>query len=169
MKGIKLEHFEHVVNSIASRHHIPDETRDEILTSQYAEDGTAERFHHSSCQTAGNNTFRYGVIVTRKNNEKMDLAYSVYSLAFRFPCDHLDKDPDKKKEFTLFGFTLASWCTGYIPKAKELSQSNQRYLKCILRLRPWNLLKGWITEHQNEIQIDFSVHHITTMSAVRIE
>ena len=87
MRGIKPEHFERVVNSIASRHNIPDETRDEIITSQYAE-GTDEYLYSFCCQPDGMNNFRYGVIVTRMNNNgKMDLAYSVYSLAFRIPPD----------------------------------------------------------------------------------
>ena len=68
MRGIKLEHFERVVNSIASRHGIPDEMRDEIVASQYAEDGTDEYLYSFCCQPDGTNNFRYGVIVTRMNN-----------------------------------------------------------------------------------------------------
>ena len=128
MKGIKPEHFERVVNNIASRHHIPDETRDEIVTSQYA-DGTEEYLYRFCCQPDGMNNFRYGVIVTRMNsNGKMDLAYSVYSLAFGFPPDLEWKT--NKKELKLFGFTLASWSgKQYVPKTKVLSQSNQNLLK----------------------------------------
>ena len=127
MRGIKLEHFERVVNSIAARHDIPDGVREEIITSQYAE-GTDEYLHEFCCQPGGTNNFRFGFIVTRLNKGKMDLLYSVYSLAFSIPPELVDNP--NKKELKLFGFTLASWCSKkYVPKAKVLSTSDQNLLQ----------------------------------------
>ena len=128
MRGIKEENFECVVNSIASAFDIPDNKRKAIIAGRYAEEGTDQTLHKFCCQTDGDNKFLFGIILTRMNNGKFDLIYSVYSLDFGFAPHHVERP--LKKEFKLLGFTLASWCsTEYVPKAKVLSQSNQDLLK----------------------------------------
>ena len=123
MGEIEQEHFECVVNSIASRHGIPDEVCKEIVASQNTDEYLA-RFY---CQPDGMTNFHYGVIVTRLNNGKIDLAYFVYNLAFGLLPDLVRKT--NKEDLKLFGFTLASrYSTEYVPKTKVLSHSDQKLL-----------------------------------------
>ena len=146
MGEIEQEGFEHVVNSIAARHRIPDAVCKEIIACQYAD----EYLGRLSCQPDEINTFRCGVIVTRINNGKIDLAYLVYNLAFKLLPDLVRQT--NKKNLKVFGFTLASWCDKqYVPKAKVLSQSDQNLLKVYCETKAIERLKGRILEHCDEI------------------
>ena len=75
-------------------------------------------------------------------DQKMDLAYSIYSLAFGFPPDLERKTNKKLKSSNFFGFTLASWCSKqYVPKGNVLSQSNQNLLKVYFEAKAIEPLK----------------------------
>ena len=101
MTGIKLDGFETLINNIARHLGIPDDIRDAILESNFAEVNSEVTIDFCFAKGETGN-FTYGRTATVKPDDTtINLAYSVYHLEFKLSPQVIEHT--KKKKF--LGFT----------------------------------------------------------------
>ena len=151
MTGIKLDDFETLINSIARRLGFPDDIRQAILESKFAEvnNEVIVDFKFTKGETG---SFTYGRIATVKpDGATINLAYSVYHLEFKLSPQVMEYT--KKKKF--LGFTTGKkvWRE---TRERNLSAKEQDWLRIYFLNKA---VKGFKEEYAG--LLEESSHHVT--------
>ena len=107
MKGIKLADFRTVIDRIARRLEMPEDTKESLLDGEYADENleVVIDFKFSKGQDS---SFTYGRIATIKRpNGVIDIAYSVYLLGFKLSPKIVQHE--QKKKFLFFTIGTKVW------------------------------------------------------------
>ena len=124
LKGIKLGDFKTVIERIAKRLELPDDTKESILDGEYAEVNfeVVIDFKFSKGQDS---SFTYGRIATIKRlGDVIDVAYSVYLLGFKLSPKIIEHE--KKRKFLWFTTGKKIWRESI---ERNLSQREQEYMR----------------------------------------
>ena len=129
--GIDPKDYEHVVKSIASRLNFPDHLREAFLENQYTE-GCDEKVKEFNFQPGREGTFLFGRLVSvKRTNGKIDLAYSLFYLRFKF--SHWVQKRSEPKP----GWTGSFRAPNVIhePKPVKLSEVEKELFQCYLMVK----------------------------------
>ena len=100
LTGIDPKDYERVVKSIASRLDFPSNLREAILENQYGDEGD-EKVNDFSFKPGEESTFVFVRFVSLKQNSgKIDLAYAMYYLRFKFS-PRIETKTEPKSLFSL--------------------------------------------------------------------
>ena len=105
MRGIPLDEYVNVINNFITLHKIPENIGAMILvvkgTDEYKKEVINFKF------TGNDDIFNYGRIAISRQGDKMDLAYSVYSLKFKI--SSLVVEHEKRTTFLGFTSSVEVW------------------------------------------------------------
>jgi hypothetical protein len=98
-RGILLTDYRTVIENFARRFSIPDDVKDSLFDGQYHED-MVEVVQNFKFEKGKKGSFVYGRVATIKHGDKIDMAYSVYTLDFKL--SPIVIEHRKKKKFLWF-------------------------------------------------------------------
>ena len=81
-QGIALTHYPTVIENFARDFSVPNDVKQSLLDAQYATD-TTELVQNFKFKKGNTGNFVYGRFATIKHGDKIDIAYSLYTLDFK--------------------------------------------------------------------------------------
>jgi hypothetical protein len=81
-RGILLTDYRTVIENVARRFSIPDDIKDSLFDGEYHEN-MAEIVQNFKFEKGKKGNFVYGRVATIKHGDKIDMAYSIYTLDFK--------------------------------------------------------------------------------------
>ena len=137
LTGIELKDLHSIVNGLAMRFELNEEVTESILDSEYANhnDKVVREFRFRLGE-AGH--IRYGRVATIKRGELIDMAYSFYSLDFKFSAKRIEETKNEK---------LFLWNVSNVSVTKEERNISTQEKTLLLGLLRYKALEAFKQEY----------------------
>ena len=122
IRGIPLDEYVNVINNLITLYKIPENIGAMILVVKGTEGYEKEAINFTF--TGNDDVFNYGRIALSRRGDKMDLAYSVYSLKFKI--SSLVVEHEKRTTFLGFTTSVEVW---HDTKEFSFSDNQSEFLK----------------------------------------
>ena len=137
LTGIETKHLHNIVQGLADRFQLTDEVTESILDSEYAHNNDkAVREFRFKLGEAG--YVRYGRVATTRRDQLVDLAYSFYSLDFKFSAKQIEETKNEK---------LFLWNVSNVSVTKEERNVSNREKTLLLAMLRYKALEAFKQEY----------------------
>ncbi len=143
LKEIAFDKYGTLIDRLATRFSLPDTIKESLLDGEYAVENyeTVVNFRFNKGETGD---FIYGRVATLKTSKGMDMAYSVYQLAFKLAPKQIRHE--KKTKFLFFTTDKKVWTT---TEERNLSNEEGEHLSTYFMNKA---IKGFKREYAGVVE-----------------